>query len=116
MTIELATLTALLIKHYYIDFVNQTLAEVYGKGIYGNLTGIWHSAKQGILTAIIFFNFTDPVNCVVVGLLDFMLHYHIDWFKRNYGNQDIQNPKFWNHLGLDQLAHQLSYILYVVYF
>lgn len=113
MNLELATLTALLIKHYYIDFVNQSQAEVYGKGIYGNLTGIWHSAKHGIFTAIIFFSFTDPFNCVLVGLLDFILHYHIDWIKRNYGNQCIENPKFWNHLGLDQLAHQLCYIVYV---
>jgi hypothetical protein len=45
--------------------------------------------------------------------VDFMLHYHIDWAKSNYGNRDIGTKAFWNHLGLDQLAHQLVYIFIV---
>jgi hypothetical protein len=28
----------------------------------------------------------------------------------NYGNRDITTKAFWNHLGLDQMAHQLVYI------
>jgi hypothetical protein len=42
--------------------------------------------------------------------LDFLAHYHIDWTKMNYGNRDIRTPQFWNHLGLDQMAHQICYI------
>ena len=71
MSIELATLLALLIKHWYIDFVNQTTIEVHGKGIYGNLHGLWHSAKQGIFTALIFFNLDQPYYGVLVGFVDF---------------------------------------------
>ena len=65
---------------------------------------------------LVFFNSIDPINCVIVGLLDFTLHYHIDWIKMNYGNRNIHSKQFWRDLGLDQLAHQLCYILYVVYF
>jgi hypothetical protein len=109
---EFIILIALQLKHWYIDFVNQTNAEVVSKGHYGELTGILHSAKHGIGTGIIFL-FIDPYLAASIGLLDFILHYHIDWTKRNFGNQDIQNPKFWAHLGLDQMAHQLCYIGYV---
>ena len=112
MSIELATLLALLIKHWYIDFVNQTTIEVHGKGIYGNLHGLWHSAKQGIFTALIFFNLDQPYYGVLVGFVDFALHYHIDWVKMNYGNQDLSDKRFWRDLGTDQLAHQLCYLLY----
>jgi hypothetical protein len=101
------------IKHWYVDFVNQSMEEVKGKGIYGNLQGLKHSIKHGIATFVcvialvevdfVFFAF-------VIGLLDFIAHYHIDWVKMNYGNRDIQNPLFWNHLGLDQMAHQMVYI------
>ena len=109
----LITLIALLIKHWYIDFVNQTMIEVRGKGIYGNYYGIMHSLKHGIFTSFIFVVIADPIPGLLIGLLDFILHYHIDWVKMNYSCQDTNNPKFWNHLGLDQLAHQLCYIFYV---
>ncbi len=109
---EFIILIALQLKHWYIDFVNQTDAEVVSKGHYGELTGILHSAKHGIGTGVIFL-FIDPYLAPIMLLFDIYLHYHIDWAKRNFGNQDIQNPKFWAHLGLDQMAHQLCYIGYV---
>jgi len=109
-------LVALLIKHWYVDFVNQTTTEVQGKGIYGNRYGVWHSAKHGLFTALIFFNSSQWYYGILVGVVDFTLHYHIDWVKMNYGNRDISDKKFWRDLGLDQLAHQLCYIAYVTYF
>ena len=47
----------------------------------------------------------------ILAFFDFVTHYHIDWLKMNYGNRDITTPAFWNHLGLDQMIHQLTYIL-----
>ena len=109
-------LALLFIKHWYIDFVNQTDAEVKGKGIYGNYEGIQHSAKHGLATLWIFVAVTGwgylPF-AVTLGFLDFITHYHIDWTKMNYGNRDITTPEFWNHLGLDQLAHYLAYLAIV---
>lgn len=99
------------IKHWYIDFVNQSMEEVNGKGIYGNWLGIRHSLKHGIATAIIFILLTPIEFALLFGLIDFVIHYHTDWIKMNYGNRDMQNPKFWNHLGLDQMVHQITYIV-----
>jgi hypothetical protein len=102
------------IKHWYVDFVNQSMEEVKGKGIYGNRQGLMHSIKHGLATfacVLLLVDVDYALFAAIIGLLDFVTHYHIDWCKMNYGNRDIQNPKFWNHLGLDQMAHQMIYII-----
>ena len=112
-TIAILILVLLQIKHWYVDFVNQTNVEVASKGIYGDGPGINHSAKQaiGTLLAIVLVVGTPYIAyAAVLAFVDFVLHYHIDWVKMNYGNCDIRTPAFWNHLGLDQMAHQLTYI------
>jgi hypothetical protein len=114
----LILLALLQVKHWYIDFVNQSNEEVASKGIYGDQLGINHSAKQGIATALCILLVTGTPYlffAILLGLLDFVVHYHVDWTKMNYGNRDIRTPEFWNHLGLDQMAHQLTYIL-IAYF
>ena len=45
-------LALLFIKHWYVDFVDQTNEEVASKGIYGDPIGIGHSAKHGIATVM----------------------------------------------------------------
>jgi hypothetical protein len=103
-------LILLQIKHWYVDFVNQSDEEVKHKGTYLDLRGIGHSFKHGLTTAAILGFFIVPVWAIIMGILDFVLHYHIDWIKMNYGNPDITTKTFWNHLGADQMAHQLVYI------
>ena len=107
-------LALLFVKHWYIDFVNQTPEEVAHKGIYGDWRGIKHSVKHGLGTMVVFF-FADPwiYGVVILGIIDAVVHYHIDWMKMNWGNRDITTPQFWNHLGLDQLAHYLTYLALV---
>jgi Protein of unknown function (DUF3307) len=110
-------LVLLQIKHWYIDFVNQSNEEVASKGIYGDRQGIMHSAKHGFGTlACILFIVGLPYLffAVVLAVIDFVIHYHIDWLKMNYGNRDITTPAFWNHLGLDQMMHQITY-LFIAY-
>jgi hypothetical protein len=108
-------LILLQIKHWYIDFVNQSDAEVASKGIYGDSKGIDHSAKHGIGTMLCFIiacGLNYIAFAAIIGGLDALLHYHIDWAKINYGNRDIRTKDFWNHLGLDQMAHQFCYVGY----
>lgn len=107
-------LALLFIKHWYVDFVNQTMEEVHGKGIYGNVYGIAHSAKHGIATTGIFMlSVVSIESAIVLGFIDFVLHYHIDWGKININkkyNYTVENPTFWLWLGADQLAHSISYL------
>jgi hypothetical protein len=107
----LVVLALLFVKHWYVDFVNQTNEEIQHKGLYLDWRGVKHSLKHGLATMAIFAFMGDSViGAVILGFLDFSLHYHIDWLKMNYGSKDITTPQFWNHLGLDQLAHYLVYL------
>lgn len=110
-------LALLFIKHWYIDFVNQSNEEVQGKGIYGNAHGLMHSIKHGVATFIIFWAFAlSWPFAVIVGFLDFFTHYHIDWAKMNINKRwhyTIEQKPFWIWLGADQLAHSLTYITLV---
>jgi hypothetical protein len=112
-----ALLALLFLKHWYIDFVNQSDEEITGKGTYGQAHGVMHSIKHGVATFIIFMVFTGGFEpSVILGFIDFVLHYHIDWVKMNINRRwgyTIENPKFWMWLGADQLAHQLTYIMLV---
>jgi hypothetical protein len=106
------------IKHLLVDFINQSGNEIRKKGIYGDLVGMYHSAKHGIGTAICallvlaleldYYNF---IFAFMLGNIDFILHYHIDWYKSNYGESNPNKKEFWNWLGLDQMLHQMTYIL-----
>ena len=108
-----AYLSLLFIKHYIVDFIWQTDDMVKGKAIYGNKDGIAHSIEHALLALWVTFIITlnTPLS-LAIGLIDGVLHYHIDWTKMNYGNRDITNKLFWNHLGLDQLAHALTYVAF----
>ena len=114
MTISIITLLLFLqLKHWYIDFVIQTDDEVKGKAIYGNGIGIGHSAKHAFGTLMCILAVTGLpyfIFALLLALIDGIIHYHVDWAKMNYGNRDITTPAFWNHLGLDQMLHQITYI------
>jgi Protein of unknown function (DUF3307) len=107
------------VKHWYIDFVNQNDEEVKHKGIFFHWLGVKHSLKQGMGTLGMFLIWMLLIELPIgphmpyvlaLSAVDFILHYVIDWTKMNHGNRDIMNPQFWNHLGMDQMAHQLTYI------
>lgn len=119
MTLEVLIFLLLLqIKHWLADFYFQTLDQVNHKGIYGNYTGITHSLDHTIgmgiclLIMIILFDLSiAPWLLLTLMLADGVIHYHIDWAKMNWGNRDIKTPQFWNHLGLDQALHHITYIV-----
>ena len=82
------------------------------KGTYGHFGGILHASLHGLFTMACLWWYA-PLACIWLGFFDAIVHYHVDWIKMNYGNRDISTPAFWNHLGLDQMAHQLTYLLIV---
>lgn len=103
------------VKHYVVDFVMQTDEMVKGKGIYGNPQGILHSLQHAIGTAMVaVMTVATPVFWLILPLIDFITHYHIDYIKMKYGCRDISKKEFWNQLGLDQLAHYTTYLLMVI--
>ena len=109
----LIVLVLLQVKHWYVDFVIQTDEEVKHKGIYLDWRGVKHSLKHALGTFLILFLVSDFSVAFALASFDFLLHYHTDWAKMNYGNRDITTPAFWNHLGLDQMVHQIGYIIII---
>lgn len=103
-------LVLLFLKHFIFDYLWQTKNEVDHKGKYGNPQGVQHSLKHALGTLFVTAFFT-PV-FFLLAVLDGLIHYHVDWVKMNYGEQDPKNAqRYWRHHGADQYAHTLTYIL-----
>ena len=115
----LAVLLSIQVKHWYADFCIQTYAQTVRKGIYKDPVGISHSVDHtwSSLVVLLIVSFFTTINVALIIPLCFIegiLHYHIDWFKVHFGCKDLTKPLFWNQFGLDQLAHQLTYLGMVI--
>ncbi len=115
----LALLLLLQIKHWYADFKIQTYMQTVKKGVWLDPVGISHSMDHvwGTLVALLVFDiFIHPLgifSILIVSLIEGVVHYIIDFVKVKYGCKDNTKPLFWNQFGLDQLSHQLCYLLMV---
>lgn len=111
-------LLLLQIKHWYADFKIQTYMQTVKKGVWLHPVGISHSlehAASSMAMLLIFslFVFINPITIIWLCLLEGILHYTIDFVKVKYGCKDNTKPLFWNQFGLDQLAHQITYLAMV---
>lgn len=118
MATLLLYLLALQVKHVIIDYVLQTQEQIHNKGTYGNWVGFTHSLEHAfgtffITVAFMLFGLDSVSISLLIGitLLDLVVHYNVDWFKMNFGCKDMTNKLFWWHLGMDQFAHQATYLL-----
>jgi hypothetical protein len=108
-------LTALNVKHFVADFLYQPPYQWQNKGTYGHLGGVVHSGQHVLLTAVILLLFHVPILVVAsLALLEFLVHYHMDWAKMKFnkykGWTATTHNEFWILLGVDQLVHALTYI------
>ena len=102
------------VKHLLADFILQSSWMVRTKGIYGHMGGISHAGLHALFSAaILLFTPLGPGMVLLIAFGEFVAHYHLDWFKdretRKYGYTAMQKG-FWTLAGLDQFAHQLTYI------
>lgn len=114
----LLLMLALQVKHYVADFVIQTYAQTVRKGIYRDPVGISHSMDHviGSLIVLLLSSFVVKFSLglmVVLCFIEGIIHYHIDWAKVHFGIKDNTKPLFWNQFGMDQLAHQVTYLLMI---
>jgi hypothetical protein len=118
MSNELSLLLVLFIKHFVVDFLLQRPYQYLNKGVYGHPGGLLHAGLHGTATMLSLGAFGYDVELVMIlGLLDTVLHYHIDWAKvninRHYGWTATTHEQYWWLLGLDQLLHTATYILII---
>ena len=114
----LALVTLLFVKHAIADFFLQRAFMFKDKHIYAGLGGISHACTHGFLT------FVAIVICfpnlwffaVMLGKIDAVLHYHIDYIKSSWNvktKASTSENRYWYAFGLDQMAHSLTYVLIV---
>jgi len=113
----LTILAALQIKHYIADFWIQSYAQTIKKGIYWDPVGFSHTLDHVagtllVLLILIPFINISPILILFCGLIDLIVHYHVDWLKVRFGCKDNCNPKYWREFGADQFAHQVTYLLF----
>jgi Protein of unknown function (DUF3307) len=113
MNDTLVLITCLFIKHFFVDFPLQKPYQWMNKGTYGHFGGILHALLHGVTTALVLMWYA-PYTSIVLGLIDAVVHYHIDWAKMNINKQcgwkADTHEEFWWLLGVDQLLHALTYI------
>lgn len=105
------------LKHWFADFWIQTYQQTVCKGIYGHPVGISHTVEHviGTLAVLLFASTFISISAGMIlflGFLDLIIHYHVDYVKMHYGIKDHKTTRYWREFGLDQLAHQLTYILF----
>lgn len=103
------------IKHYLADFHWQTPWMVETKGRYGHPGGLIHAGLHGLLSVPVLFIMIPSAPAWLAGLVIFetALHYHIDWAKAWLVARrgiDESDSAYWHLLGLDQAAHQMTYL------
>ena len=106
-----AILLLLQVKHLIIDWIWQPAYEHQNKGIYGHWGGIRHALKHALGTAQCFIWFVPISSISLIFVIDFCVHYHIDWAKVNLSSTfNTKDPQFWWLTGIDQFLHQITYI------
>jgi hypothetical protein len=116
----IALLLLFQIKHWYADFKIQTYMQTVKKGIWLDPIGMSHTADHiwTSLVCLFLFSLFYPVSAgtiIMIAFLEGIYHYIIDYTKVKYGCKDNTKPLFWNQFGLDQLAHQASYLAIAAY-
>ena len=113
---EFKILFWLMTKHIIADYYMQYPWMFKYKGIYGHPGGIAHAVWHGILTNIVLLYFVDPITAALLGTLDAVIHYHIDYIKNKTWDKFQVTPsdqKYWIIHGTDQFAHAITYFLIV---
>lgn len=114
----LAILLCLQAKHVLFDFVFQSDWQVRNKGSYGHPGGLVHAGLHALGTlcvglGIMMAGVIGPAVAVAMAAADFVIHYHVDWSKAQMSRRMHLTPDrhgFWIAMGLDQAAHQVTYL------
>ncbi len=115
---EILLLTVLFTKHLILDFIYQPPYQWQNKGTYGHPGGIVHAGQHVIGSMILLFWFPWAALWPVL-IAEFIIHYHMDWFKMWWGARKEYGPnthvEFWHWLGIDQWVHSLTYLSMIWY-
>ncbi len=112
---DILILFLLQIKHWYADFKIQTYMQTVKKGVWLDPVGVSHTldhvwCSMLVLLVVSLVYPISVLSIIIIPVLEGVYHYMVDFTKVKYGCKDNTKPLFWNQFGLDQLAHQVSYL------
>ena len=101
-------------KHMFADFFLQTRVMLDGRETYLHFGRFLHAGVHAAGSFIAFLVVGSPLSFVVpLVLAEWVVHYHIDWWKGRHTSQLNLTPKdaaFWRATGMDQAMHQFTYV------
>lgn len=114
MPFDLIVMTALLVKHYFADFVLQPPWMLSAKGKLAAPGGYAHAGVHAAGSGIVLLVCgVGPTVIAAVMAAEFVVHFAIDFakdFVTARTNADRSPKTYWRLHGLDQFAHQLTYV------
>jgi hypothetical protein len=104
-------------KHILADFFLQSEVQLSQKGDFNRIGGYIHAGIHAVLTLSVFLFMKHPLGAAfLAAMVDFGIHYLIDWCKVNVGRLMKTKPSdkaFWWSFGIDQYLHFLTYALLI---
>jgi len=128
MTEPLILMTLLIAKHFVADALLQNPYQYLNKGKFLHPGGLLHAYIHCVLTVLCFWGY-DLTILFLVGILDFVVHYFVDYGKMNVSriykwsgyvkSEDgkdylhIYSNNFFIILVFDQCLHMFTYVLLI---
>jgi len=118
MPSEIQTVLVLLalfqVKHTFADYFMQTQRMLSNRSVYAHFGRAQHAGIHALFTLIVVLIAGLPLSvALILFAIDAVVHFHIDWLKGAYSERSDEGPEkkgYWRAFGIDQLAHQLTYI------
>jgi hypothetical protein len=106
------------VKHMFADFYLQTAKMLTGRCNYLHWGRAQHAAVHAVGSFVVYFAVSLMFGCplwvmVLIPLLEWVVHYHIDYWKAWHTHCKQLDPSqgaFWRAVGFDQFLHHATYI------
>jgi hypothetical protein len=107
-------LIGLELKHFVADYLLQPGWILAGKGNIFHVGGYAHAGIHAALSLLLLLALGTPFGLALALFAgEFVIHYALDYAKIHYSvgvHMENKPARFWALHGVDQLAHQLTYI------
>ena len=116
---DLIILYGLLVKHAIADLAIQSLRKTSGdKSDLKSLKGYIHAGDHALLTFVVIALLTnDVLMSISIGLLDYVLHFIIDYIKTRIIKRykwTTDQKAYWITQAIDQTLHYTCYLSYIL--
>lgn len=103
------------VKHLLGDYVFQSPYILENRRIWGHPGGFLHVAIHAALTLpLLLAAGVHGMLFAAILVGEALFHYHVDWVKDGWiwrAGWSVQDKQYWWITGVDQMLHQLSYLL-----